>query len=187
MHNARFRLMATVAGATMCLFAATSQAQNTNTTTGTVNGSASTQAGTSPTTLGTQPGANTAPTAAPTGAAPTTDAAVTPTDNSATTNTTDNTNGTTDRRGFPWWLAGLVVLVALGAFGLMRRGKGEVRRDTYASPAMGGRNVGTGSAADDRMNLSPRAASGTGTGSGTTGGGTTGSGGSGTGGSAGMR
>jgi hypothetical protein len=175
MHNARFRLMAAMAGATMCLFAANANGQNTNTTTGTTagtttgstagtttdqNASASTQAGISPTTLGTQPGTTTG--AATTGTV----------DNAATTQTFDNTTPTTTtetRRGFPWGLLGL-----LGLVGLMKRGSTEVRRDTYATT--GTRNVGTASA-DDRMNLTPRAASGTGAGAGSSGtSGTSGSG-----------
>jgi hypothetical protein len=64
------------------------------------------------------------------------------------------TTTTTERRGFPWGLLGL-----LGLLGLMKRGETtEVRRDTYATS--GSRTVGT--ASDDRMNLQPRAASGTG-------------------------
>src|ERR1700675_4634020 len=53
MHNVRFRLMAGLAGATLCLFAAASYGQNPNTTTGTTPPTG-TNAGT--TTLGAQPG-----------------------------------------------------------------------------------------------------------------------------------
>src|SRR3954463_11356924 len=120
MHNARFRLMAAMAGATICLFAAKANGQNTNTTTGTTtadpNAAASTQA---PTTLSAQPGTN----------APATTGTV---DNAAAPQTFDNTTPTTTtvetRRGFPWGLLGL-----LGLIGLMKRGTTEVRRDTYTA------------------------------------------------------
>ncbi|MDQ3673264.1 MAG: hypothetical protein M3365_02675 [Gemmatimonadota bacterium] len=59
-------------------------------------------------------------------------------------------------RGFPWGLLGL-----LGLLGLMKRPGGTtvVNRDLYPPPAVDTRprNVGTGTAADDRtMNLNPR-------------------------------
>jgi hypothetical protein len=62
----------------------------------------------------------------------------------------------TDDGGFPWGLLGL-----LGLLGLMKRGGGTtvVSRDTYSPPPLDNRprNVGTGTAADDRtMNLNPR-------------------------------
>ena len=60
-----------------------------------------------------------------------------------------------DDRGFPWGLLGL-----LGLLGLMKRGGSTVvARDTYTPPPVDTRprNVGTGTAADDRtMNLNPR-------------------------------
>ena len=187
MHNARFRLMTAMAGATMCLFATATYAQNTSTTGGTTAGSATTgtttgttgsvsnQTGTAPTTLGTQSGAgatgtgttgtgtNAIDNAAGTGTVgttTTTDATTAPSDVTTTT--------TTERRGFPWGLLGL-----LGLIGLMKRGETtEVRRDTYTTS--GARTVG--SASDDRMNLQPRAASGTGSStSGSAGTGSTGS------------
>jgi len=57
--------------------------------------------------------------------------------------------------GFPWGLLGL-----LGLLGLMKKpGGATVARDTYTPPAADTRprNVGTGTATDDRtMNLNPR-------------------------------
>ena len=62
----------------------------------------------------------------------------------------------TDDRGFPWGLLGL-----LGLLGLMKKPGGTtvVNRDTYTPPPVDTRprNVGTGTATDDRtMNLNPR-------------------------------
>ena len=62
----------------------------------------------------------------------------------------------TEDRDFPWGLLGL-----LGLLGLMKRPGGTtvVNRDTYTPPPVDTRprNVGTGTATDDRtMNLNPR-------------------------------
>jgi len=160
MQNARFRLMTAVAGATMCLFAATAYGQNPTTTgsaatptTGTgatdYNGSASTQAGT-PQTVG-------SPTAGGT-VTGTTTTGTTTTDNSVTTTPVDNTTPGTDtgRRGFSWGLLGL-----LGLLGLFRGRSKEIRETTYTTtPNV--RTVGTGTTYDDRTGTAvPRAASGT--------------------------
>jgi MYXO-CTERM domain-containing protein len=159
MHNPRFRLITALAGATMCLFAATAYGQ-TPTTTGTAgagtpgassdyNSSAATQP-VVPSTTTAQPGSRT-------GAATTTTG--TTTDNSVTTAPVDNTVPATDtgRRGFNWGLLGL-----LGLLGLFRGRSTEVRRDTYATTTPGTRTVGTGTAYDDRTGTAvPRAASGT--------------------------
>ena len=56
MHNVRFRLMAGLAGATLCLFAATSYGQNPNTTTGTQVLPRSRQGSPAGTTIGAQTG-----------------------------------------------------------------------------------------------------------------------------------
>ena len=173
MRNARFRLMATMAGATMCAFVAVANGQtptttgSTNyptttgttgtTTNGTTNASPSTPAGTDQT-IGTQPGAVTGATGTTTtGTTTTTDNSVTPVDNTVP----DNTTGS---RGFPWGILGL-----LGLIGLFRGRSTEVRRDVYATTTPGSRTttVGTGTAYDDRT-ATPRAASGTGS-SGTSG------------------
>ena len=129
MANGRFRRIAAITGAALMLVSTTGLSQDTSVTT--------------PPTTG--PGA-VAPfdtTTATTLAAPSTFA--------DTAATTDN-----DDRGFPWGLLGL-----LGLLGLMKRGEGNtvVARDTYTPPPVDNRprNVGTGTAADDRtMNLNPR-------------------------------
>jgi hypothetical protein len=156
MHNERFRLMTVVAGATMCLFAASAYGQTPTTTgstgtptTGTTdyNGSAATQAGTTnPTAGGTVTG--------------TTTTGTTTTENSVATTPVDNTAPVTDtgRRGFSWGLLGL-----LGLVGLFRGRSTQVRETTYTTtPNV--RTVGTGTAYDDRTGTAvPRAASGTST------------------------
>lgn len=140
MHNVRFRLMAGLTGATLCLFAATSYGQNTNTPTsaaGTANTQATPDAGT--TTTGTVTG---------------------------TTATDAVTTTTTTTRTFPGGTLGMLavaVLVLLVLFALFRGRDRTVVRETFASSsttAPGTRNVATGTASDDRMNLNSRAASG---------------------------
>lgn len=167
MHDTRFRLMATMAGATMCAFAVVANGQtptttgstNNTTTTGTAgattngayNASPSTPAGTGQT-GGTQPGAVTGTNGT------TTTGTTTTTDNSVTA-PVDNTvpDNTTGSRGFPWGILGL-----LGLVGLFRGRSTEVRRDVYATTTPGARTttVGTGTAFEDRT-ATPRAASGT--------------------------
>jgi hypothetical protein len=165
MHNVRFRLMAGLAGATLCLFAATSYGQNTNTPTGaagTTTQPTGTDAGT---TVGAQPGT-------PTGSAntqATPDAGTTTTGTVTGTTATDAvTTTTTTTRTFPGGTLGMLavaVLVLLVLFALFRGRDKTVVRETFASSsttAPGTRNVATGTAADDRMNLNSRAASGPG-------------------------
>ena len=165
MHNVRFRLMAGLAGATLCLFAATSYGQNPNTPTGTA-ATASQPPGTAgTTTLGAQPGTTTgsANTPATPDAGTTTTGAVT-----GTTATDAVTTTTTTTRSFPGGTLGMLavaVLVLLVLFALFRGRDRTVVRETYASSSTtspGPRTVATGTAADDRMNLNSRAASGTG-------------------------
>src|SRR5687767_13059694 len=129
MANGRFRRIAATAGAALLLVSNAALSQDTSVTT--------------PPTTGPAAQAPFDTTAATTLGAPGTfaDTAV----------TTDD-----DRRGFPWGLLGL-----LGLLGLMKRGGGNtvVARDTYSTPPVDNRprNVGTGTAADDRtMNLNPR-------------------------------
>jgi hypothetical protein len=143
MHNARFRLMTALAGATLCVFAATSYGQNTNATTDAQAGAATT---------------------APTNAAPT------PTATDQTTPTTSSqTSTTTTTWSFPGGTLGIVavaVLVLLVLFALFRGRDKTVVRETYASSSSASpptRNASTGTAADDRMNVNSRAASGTST------------------------
>jgi hypothetical protein len=148
MHNARSRLLSGLAGATLFLFAATSYGQNPNTPTATPGtGSVSTQT-----------------TPAPTGTA--TDAATQPTTNATVTRGTATDVTTTTTRSFPGGTLGIVVVavvVLLLLFSLFRGRDKTVVRETYASSstaAPGTRNVSTGPATDDRMNLNSRAASG---------------------------
>ena len=151
MRNARLRVMAGLAGATLCLFAVTSYAQNPNTTTGT----------TPPAGAVTTPPAADQTTPAPT----TTDANASVTRSTAT----DVTTTTTTTRSFPGGMLGILavaVLVLLLLFGLFRGRDRTVIRETYASSTAaspGSRTVTTGTATDDRMNLNSRAASGPGT------------------------
>lgn len=160
MHNSRFRLMTGLAGATLCLFAVTGYGQNPNTTTGTAGtGSASTQTGAGTTQPGTPTGAATAPATTDAGTANGTISRSTASDVTTTTTTT---------RSFPGGLIGILavaLIVVLLLVALFRGRDRTVIRETYASSstaAPGGRDVGTGTAADDRMNLNSRAASGPG-------------------------
>ena len=133
MHNRRFRLVAGLAGATLCLFAVTSSAQQ-------------------PTTTTPEPTAQTTP-ATP---APTADAA-------APTTGTEITTTETTTWSFPggiWGILAAAVLVLFILFALFRGRDTTVVKDTYVSTSPGARNVGTGTAVGDR-NLNPRAASGT--------------------------
>jgi hypothetical protein len=156
MHNARFRLMAGLAGATLWLFAAASYGQNTNTTTGT--------AGTA-----TQPTGTVAGTTTGTANTPAPDAGTTTTGTVTGSTATDAvTKTTTTTRTFPGGTLGILavaVLVLLVLFALFRGRDRTVVRETSASSsttAPGTRTVATGTASDDRMNLNSRAASGTG-------------------------
>jgi hypothetical protein len=156
MHNARFRLMAGLAGATLCLFAAASYGQNTNTTTGT--------AGTA-----TQPTGTAAGTTTGTANTPAPDAGTTTTGTGTGSTATDAvTTTTTTTRTFPGGTLGILavaVLVLLVLFALFRGRDRTVVRETYASSSTTApetRGVATGTASDDRMNLNSRAASGTG-------------------------
>jgi hypothetical protein len=163
MHNVRFRLLAGLAGATLCLFAATSYGQTPNTTTGaaTTAQPTGTDAGT---TVGAQPG--TTQGTANTQATP--DAGTTTGTVTGTTATDAVTTTTTTTRTFPGGTLGMLavaVLVLLVLFALFRGRDRTVVRETYASStttAPEARNVTTGTASDDRMNLNSRAASGTG-------------------------
>ncbi len=164
MHNVRFRLMAGLAGATLCLFAAKSYGQNTNAPAG----SAATTTQPTPAdagTVGAQAGTTTgnASTQATPEAGTTTTGTVTGTTaNDAVTTTTTTT------RSFPGGTLGMLavaVLVLLVLFALFRGRDRTVVRETYASSsttAPATRTVTTGTASDDRMNLNSRAASGTG-------------------------
>ena len=160
MSNARLKLMAGLAGATLCLFAVNSYAQNTNAQTATPPAAAGTgsvdQQQAAPTTQGTQP--------------TTTGAATTPTttDGTITGTATDVQTTTTTTRTFPggtWGIIAAVIVVLLVLFSMFRGRDRTVIRETYASSSTNSpdnRSTGTATAADDRA----RAASGTGTTSG---------------------
>jgi hypothetical protein len=164
MHNARFRLMAGLAGATLCLFAAASYGQNTSTQAGTANGTATTPDAsaqtptTSPTnTPGTTPDAS--------AQAPTTTGTVTTGTDTRTTATDATTTTTT---GFPGGTLGILavaVLVLLILFALFRgrdRDSTVVRETSVSSSAAApGARTSAGTAGGERMNLDSRAASGT--------------------------
>jgi hypothetical protein len=141
MLNARFRVMAGLAGATLCLFAVTSYAQT-------------------PATTGTGADANAQTTPAPT---------TTPTDPATTQTTTDQVTTTTSTEtwSFPGGTLGILavaVLVLLVLFALFRgRDSTTVVKESYTAPPVT-RSSGIGTA-DDR-NINSRAASGPGTNSG---------------------
>jgi hypothetical protein len=161
MHNSRFRLMAGLAGATLCLFAVTTYGQNTNTAPTGAAGAGSVTTQTTPGDATAQPPATTGTNATPSTAAGTTDGTI-------TRSTATDVSTTTTTTSFPGGLLGIfavVVLVLLVLFAVFRGRDRTVVRETYASSSTA-RNVGPGTAADDRMNLNPRAASGTGTNSG---------------------
>jgi hypothetical protein len=155
MHKARFRMMAGLAGATLCLFAVAANGQSPTTTTPTGAAGAGVDPQTAqPTTPA--PADQTAPAPA------TTDA------NGAITSTaTDVSTTTSTTRTFPGGTLGIVavaVLVLLLLFGLFRGRDRTVVRDTYVTPPVtGNRTVTTSTTTDDRMNLNSRAASGPGT------------------------
>jgi hypothetical protein len=141
MHNRRFRLVAGLAGATLCLFAVTSSAQQPTTTTGAPDASAQTTTPATP--------------------APAADAA-------APVAGTEITTTETTTWSFPggiWGILAAAVLVLFILFALFRGRDTTVVKETYVSPNTGARNVGTGSAVGDR-NLNPRTASGRETGNG---------------------
>jgi hypothetical protein len=158
MHKARFGLMAGLAGATLCLFAVTGYAQNP--TTDPTAGTATPQA-TTPAPQTTEP-------------ATTTGTATTPTVTGTESQTaTDVTTTTSTTRTFPGGTLGIVavaVIVLLVLFALFRGRDRTVVRETYASSSAtappASRTASTGTAADDRLNVNSRAASGTGTNSG---------------------
>ena len=153
MHNARFRVMAGLAGATLCLFAVTAYAQNPPTTTTDPNAQAGGAVTTQPTTTPTDQ-ATTPPT--------------TTTDQSAVSQTTTEGTTTTTTRSFPGGTLGILavaVVVLLLLFGLFRGRDKTIVKDTYVAnpPVTGSRTVTTSTTTDDRMNLNSRAASGPGT------------------------
>src|SRR6266404_2967807 len=126
MSNARFRVMAGLAGATLCLFAVNSYGQNTNaqTTPPAAAGTAGSvdQQQPAPTTQGTQP------TTTGTATTPTTT-----TDGSITTTATDVSTTTRTFPGGTWGIIAAVVVVLLILVALFRGRDRTVVRETYAS------------------------------------------------------
>jgi hypothetical protein len=157
MKKARLRVMAGLAGATLCLFAVTTYAQNTNTTTGTTpDQSAQTAA---PTT--TQPGTSTGNATTPT--TPPADAGTT--NGTITSTATDVTTTDTTTRSFPggfWGIVAVAVVVLLVLFSLFRGKDRTVVKDTYVTTdtAPNTRSTGMGTASSDRV-VTQRVASGT--------------------------
>jgi hypothetical protein len=158
MKNARLRVMAGLAGAAMYLFAVTTYAQNTNTTTGTTpNQSAQTAAPT--TTLPSTPtGDATTPTTPPADAGTT--------NGTITSTATDVTTTDTTTRSFPggfWGILAVAIVVLLVLFGLFRGKDRTVVKDTYvttnATPNT--RSTGMGTAAPGDRVVTQRVASGT--------------------------
>ena len=154
MKNARLQVMAGLAGATLCLFAVTTYAQNTNTTTGTTpDQSAQTAA---PTT--TQPSTPTGDATAQT--PPSADAN---TSNGTITSTATETRTDTTTSSFPggfWGILAVAVVVLLVLFGLFRGKDRTVVKDTYVTNTTPNtRATGTGTASGDRV-VTQRVASG---------------------------
>ncbi len=153
MRDSRSRVMAGLAGATLCLFAITASAQNPTTTTTDPNAQAAGAV--------TTPAPATAPTNQATTPTATNQTAVSP------TTATDVAPATPASRGFPGGTLGILavaVLVLLVLFGLFRGRERTILKETYASTpaAPSTRTVTPGITADDRMNLNSRAASGPG-------------------------
>jgi hypothetical protein len=155
MRKMRFRLAAALAGTTLCLFAMSAYAQNTNTP-GTTTDPAATGSVSAPAPQGTDAGAATA-------------APQSPTTTTTGTDVTTGTSTTTTTTSFPGGVLGILavaVLVLLVLFALFRGRDRTVVRETSTSAstaAPGARTTSTTTAADDRMNVSSRAASGTST------------------------
>lgn len=157
MKKARLSVMAGLAGATLCLFAVTTYAQNTNTTTGTVDPSAQTAAPT--TTLPSTPAGDAATPTTPPADAGTTNGTITST-------ATDVTTTDTTTRSFPggfWGILAVAVVVLLVLFSLFRGKDRTVVKDTYVTTnttTPNTRTSGMGTATGDRV-VTSRVASGT--------------------------
>jgi hypothetical protein len=156
MKKARLRVMAGLAGATLCLFAVTTYAQNTNTPATTPDQSAQTAAPT--TTQPSTPTGNATTTAPPAADANTSNGTITST-------ATDVTTTDTTTRSFPggfWGILAVAVVVLLVLFGLFRGKDRTVVKDTYVSTntTPNTRSTGMGTASGDRV-VTQRVASGT--------------------------
>jgi hypothetical protein len=153
MKKARLSVMAGLAGATLCLFAVTTYAQNTNTPATTPDQSAQTAA---PTTQPTTPTGDASTPTPPPADANTSNGTITSTATDVTTDTTT--------RSFPggfWGILAVAVVVLLVLFGLFRGKDRTVVKDTYVTtPAPNTRTTGMGTASGDRV-VTQRVASGT--------------------------
>ena len=132
MHNGRFRLMASLAGATLCLFAVSANGQTPTTTPAPTStaGTATPDAQGNPSTPTTGTTNPNAAVAAPQTAAPTDNATT------VTGTGTDVTTTTTTTRSFPggfWGIIAVAVIVLLILFSLFRGKDRTVVRETYAS------------------------------------------------------
>jgi len=158
MKKARLRVMAGLAGATLCLFAVTTYAQNTNTPATTPDQSAQTAA---PTT--TQPSTPTGQAATP--APPAADANTS--NGTVTTTATDVATTDTTTRSFPggfWGIVAVAVVVLLVLFGLFRGKDRTVVKDTYVTTnatTPNTRSTGMGTTASGDRVITQRVASGT--------------------------
>lgn len=159
MKKARFRVMAGLAGATLCLFAVTTYAQATNTTTGTTPDQ-SAQTATPTTTQPSTPTGNAATTAPPAADANTSNGTI-------TTTATDVATTDTTTRSFPggfWGILAVAVVVLLVLFGLFRGKDRTVVKDTYVTTNTTPNtrsSTGMGTAAPGDRVLTQRVASGT--------------------------
>jgi hypothetical protein len=149
MHNARFRVMAGLAGATLCLFAVTSYAQNTD--------PATTSAPTTQTPAA-QPSTPTgdASTPAPVDQGATTQGTITTTGSQTSTETT-----TTSFPGGVWGIIAVAAVILLVLFGLFRGKDKTIVKDTYVNNPPVTRTSSTGTA-NERV-VTSRAASPSGT------------------------
>jgi hypothetical protein len=156
MKKAGLRVMAGLAGATLCLFAVTTYAQNTNAPAGTPDQSAQTAA---PTTA--QPSTPTGDATTP--ATPPADAGTT--NGTITSTATDVTTTDTTTRSFPggfWGILAAAIVVLVVLFSLFRGKDRTVVKDTYVTTntTPNTRSTGMGTASGDRV-VTQRVASGT--------------------------
>ena len=148
MHNARFRVMAGLAGATLCLFAVTSHAQNTD--------PATTSAPTTTQTPTAQPSTPTGDASTPAPTDQTTQGTITTTGSQTSTETT-----TTSFPGGVWGIIAVAAVILLVLFGLFRGKDKTVVKDTYVNNPPATRTSSTGTA-NERV-VTSRAASPSGT------------------------
>ena len=156
MKKARLRVMAGLAGATLCLFAVATYAQNTNTTTGTTPDQSAQTAAPTTTLPSTPTGDATTPSTPPADAGAA--------NGTITSTATDVTTTGTTTRSFPggfWGILAVAVVVLVVLFSLFRGKDRTVVKDTYVTtnPTPNTRSTGMGTAGD-RV-VTQRVASGT--------------------------